>query len=628
MDHEEQNELLAQLLRNFLGPVDEGALAALKAQLEWVEVAAGQTLMAQGDPGDSMYLSVSGRLRAYVRDEDGVEHMVREMARGQVIGEMALYTDEPRSATVVAIRDSVLVRLGKPQFHELLRGSVQASIALTRQLIRRLQSAQTRSDLARPVSVGLIPVTAGVDAWRFSERLGEELQKLLPHGSVCLVDAARVDQDLGQPGLARSVAAPDSDTSRRIALLLDRLEMRYDYVLLVADAEPTPWTERCTRRSDELLLLAQADEPPRLHASEERFLMNRGGRSEAAEILVLLHHEDRRCPQGTKHWLARRPVSDHVHVRPTLARDMARLARLQSRQAVGLVLAGGGARGVAHLGVVRALKERGVEIDCVGGTSMGAVIGALVAADLPVETMTDVSRTAFSTNPTGDINWVPLLSLIRGQRLRKVVQRAAQRVFGCEPDVEDLWKNFYCIASNFSQATEQVLRDGPLLKALLASAAIPGALPPVMRQGDLLCDGGTFNNFPVDLMRVQRGVGKVAGVDLSFRTPRKIDLDEVPSAWALLMDRLRPKSRRRFRLPSLTSYLMSVTVLYSTSRQRQGRRLTDLYFNPPLERVGMLQWEKFEHIVGLGYAHANEILTAMSAEQFEPYLRGGRGHGA
>ncbi len=622
MDHEEQSELLAQLLRNFLGPVDEGALDALKAQLEWVEVAAGQTLMAQGDPGDSMYLSVSGRLRAYVRDEDGVEHMVREMARGQVIGEMALYTDEPRSASVVAIRDSVLVRLGKAQFQQLLQGSVQASIALTRQLIRRLQSAQTRSDLARPVSVALIPITAGVDAWRFSERLGEELQKLLPKGSVCLVDAARVDQDLGKPGLARSVAAPDSDTSRRIALLLDRLEMRYDYVLLVADNEPTPWTERCTRRSDELLLLAQADQPPRLHPSEERFLMNRGGRSEAAEILVLLHPEDRRCPQGTRHWLSRRPVSDHVHIRPSLARDMARLARLQTRQAVGLVLAGGGARGVAHLGIVRALKERGVEIDCVGGTSIGSVIGALVAADVPVETMNEVARTAFSHNPTGDFNWMPLLSLIRGRRLRNVVQHAAWQVFGCEPDVEDLWKNYYCVASNFSQASEQILRDGPLLKALLASAAIPGALPPVLRQGDLLCDGGTFNNFPVDLMREQRGVGKVAGVDLSFRKPRKIDLEEVPGSWALLLDRLRPRSRRRYRFPSLTSYLMNVTVLYSTSRQRQGRRLTDLYFNPPLERVGMLQWEKFDHIVALGYAHATEVLGAMTSAQLEPYVRG------
>lgn len=617
MDHEEQSELLQQLLRNFLGPVEEGVLEALRLQLQWVEVAAGQTLMSQGEPGDSMYLSVSGRLRAYVRDEDGVERMVREMARGQVIGEMALYTDEPRSATVVAIRDSVLVKLGKPQFQQLLQASAQASMALTRQLIQRLQTAQNRPEQARPVSIGLIPVTAGVNAWRFSERLGEELQRLLPKGSVCLVDAARVDQDLGEPGLARSVAAPDSDTSRRIALLLDRLEARYHHVLLVADPEPTPWTERCTRRSDELLLLAQADQPVALHPSEERFLMNRGGRAEAAEILVLLHPEDRRCPSGTRHWLARRPVSDHVHIRPTLVRDMARLARLQSRCAVGLVLAGGGARGVAHLGVVRALKERGVEIDCVGGTSMGAVIGALVAADLPVDTMTEISRTAFSANPTGDINWLPVLSLIRGQRLRKVIRRAAQQVFGGEPDLEDLWKNFYCVASNFSQASEVSLHKGPLVAALLASSAIPGALPPVLKDGDLLCDGGTFNNFPVDLMRAQRGVGKVAGVDLSFRKQRKIDLDEVPSAWALALDRLRPRGRRLYRLPSLTTYLMNVTALYSTSRQRQGRRLTDLYFNPPLENVGMLQWERFDHIVGLGYAHACEVLSPASSRPLD-----------
>jgi NTE family protein len=617
MDHEEQGALLQQLLRNFLGPVEQEAMAALTAQLEWVEVAAGHTLMAQGDAGDSMYLSVSGRLRAYVRDEDGEERMVREMARGQVIGEMALYTDEPRSATVVAIRDSVLVRLGKPQFHQLLQGSAQASIALTRQLIHRLQSSQNRPEQPQPVSIGLIPVTAGVDGWRFGERLGEELQRLLPNGRVCLVDAARVDQELAEPGLARSVAAPDSDTSRRIALLLDRMEMRYDYVLLVADNEPTPWTERCTRRSDELLLLAQADQPPALHASEERFLMNRGGRAEASEILVLMHPADRRCPQGTRHWLARRPVSGHVHVRPTLVRDMARLARLQSRQAVGLVLAGGGARGVAHLGVVRALKERGVEIDCVGGTSIGAVIGALVAADVPVDTMTEVSRQAFSANPTGDINWMPLLSLLRGQRLRQVVRRAAWQVFGCEPDIEDLWKNYYCVASNFSQASELVLRDGALVKALLASAAIPGALPPVLHQGDLLCDGSTFNNFPVNLMRERRGIGKVAGVDLSFRKQRKIDLEEVPSPWALLLDRLRPKARRRYRLPSLTSYLMNVTSLYSTSRQRHGRRLTDLYFNPPLEQVGMLQWERFDHIVGLGYEHARGVLDRLNPSQSE-----------
>jgi NTE family protein len=72
--------------------------------------------------------------------------------------------------------------------------------------------------------------------------------------------------------------------------------------------------------------------------------------------------------------------------------------------------------------------------------------------------------------------------------------------------------------------------------------AIPGALPPVLHDGDLLCDGGTFNNFPVDVMRGLRGVGQVIGVDLSFRKPRKIDLDEVPGTWALLRDRLRPRA--------------------------------------------------------------------------------------
>ena len=112
-----QDQLLERHLGALLGGLEPGALALLRSELQWVEIAAGETLMAQGDPGDSMYLSISGRLRAYIRDEDGVEHMVREMARGQVIGEMALYTDEPRSATVVAIRDSVLVRLDKSAFN-------------------------------------------------------------------------------------------------------------------------------------------------------------------------------------------------------------------------------------------------------------------------------------------------------------------------------------------------------------------------------------------------------------------------------------------------------------------------------------------------------------------------------
>jgi NTE family protein len=610
-----QDQLLNRHLLALLGDIEPAALELLHQHLEWVTIAGGQTLMTQGEPGDSMYLMISGRVRAYVLGDDGVERLVREMARGQIIGEMSLYTDEPRSASVVAIRDSVLVRLGKPAFNDLLASSARISILLTRQIIHRLRNPQPRSDLARPVTIALMPITAGIDLPSFAARLAARLART---DRVCIVDAASIDRELQQPGLAQSEPG-NLAADRMIGDHLDQVEAAHEYVLLLADDSPTAWTRHCSRRCDEVLLLADASRPPALHDNERLCLMQRPGRSEAAETLVLLHAADLRCPQGTRQWLDRRPVSGHLHIRPTLDRDMARLARFQSRTAVGLVLAGGGARGCAHLGIFRGLQESGIEVDFVGGTSIGAVMAALVATDQPLAEVMTVARRSFSVSPTGDYNLLPLLSLIKGRRLRRIIDKAISDLMHAGADAEDLWKTWYCVASNFSQASEAVIERGDLLKGLLASIAIPGALPPVLHDGDLLCDGGTFNNYPVDVMRGMRGVGKVIGVDLSFRKPRRIDLAEIPGTWALLRDRLRPKRQRRYKLPSLVSYLMNVTILYSTSRQREGRRLTDLYFNPPLERVGMLQWEKFDDIVAQGHAHGTALLGDLTEADLAPY---------
>lgn len=621
-----QNELLDRHLHALLGPLEPDALALLTQSLDWLTVPGGHTLMQQGEPGDAMYLTLSGRLRAYVRGDDGHERPVREMARGQIIGEMSLYTDQPRTATVVAVRDSVLVRLGKAAFHQLLAASPRLSLLMTRQLIHRMQPQPARADLARPVVLALLPITAGVDLPALAQRLAAQLA-LQARGAdgqparVCVVDAAQLDQALQQPGLARQRDDGAGEVERRIGAQIDTLEAAHDFLLLLADDQATPWTQRCTRHADELLLLADADAPVQLHDSETRFLVPTDAaaagaatrRSEAAQTLVLLHPADRRSPQHTRRWLDRRPVTGHLHIRPTLDRDMARLARLQARTGVGLVLAGGGARGLAHLGILQALQAQGIEVDVVGGTSIGAVMATLTALDRPLDETLAVARTAFGGNPTGDFNWLPLVSLIAGRRLRRIVRTALVALAGDAIDTEDLWKTCYCVASNYSQAREQVITRGPLMQAMLASMAIPGALPPVLHDGDLLCDGGTFNNFPVDVMRGLRGVGQVIGVDLSQNAPRKIDLQEVPGTWALLRDRLRGRGKRRYRLPSLVAYLMNVTILYSSSRQRQARQLTDLYFNPPLHKVGMLQWHRFDSIVAQGLAHGQQVLAQQAA---------------
>jgi NTE family protein len=610
-----QDQLLTQHLQAFLGDIGEAAMSLLREHLQWCEIAGGQTLMTQGAPGDSMYITVSGRLRAYVRDDDGAQRAVREMGRGEIIGEMSLYTDAPRSATVVAIRDSVLVRLDKSQFRHLLESSSQVSVALTRQIIQRLQHDQRRGGLALPVTIGLLPISAGVDLAGFGRELAAQMARI---GSVHVVDAQDIARHLQRSGIVDDDGADDAQAHRLISQLLDEIEAAHQFVLLLGDDSPTPWTRRCSRHCDELLLLADASAAPRLHPIERQCLLDRPEHTEATEVLVLLHPPGTQSPRRTRDWLDRRPLTDHVHVRLGVAADMARLARIESRTAVGLVMAGGGARGIAHLGVWQALHERGFEFDYVGGTSIGAVMATLVAADLPPARVLAVARKAFRFNPTGDFNLIPLLSLIKGRRLRDILAAAIDDLFGADIDVEDLWKGYFCIATNYSKACEQQVRRGNLGKALLASIAIPGALPPVIHDGDLLCDGSTFNNFPVDVMQGLRGVGTVIGIDLNFKKPHHVDHDDMPGNWALLRDRLRPQAKRRYRFPSLAAYLVNVTILYSMSRQRQARALTDLYFNPPLDGVSLLDWHKFDQIVRQGHAHALAVLDSPGAGGLPP----------
>jgi NTE family protein len=593
--------LLRGQLTALLGPLEPTVMARLLAALRRVHLASGETLITQGEPGDAMYLALTGRLRAYVTDADGSRRLVRDVRRGDIVGELSLYTDEPRAATVVAVRDALLVRLERADFAALVAQDAALAMALTRRVLQLMKAVPAALTPQRPATVSLLPISDGLAPGDFAARLRAALG---PTRRVGLVDRAAYEAERGRAA-TEAATLPEAE---RISLWLGSLEAEHDLLLLVGDADPGGWTALCARHADERLLLADATRPPHRHAVEDAGLA--APHAEVAQLLVLLHSATARTPRGTRHWLEGRAVASHLHLRPTLERDMARLARILSREAVGLVLAGGGARGLAHLGVWQALHEHGIEVDMVGGTSIGAVMAAYVASDQPPAAVLSNARRAFRLNPTGDFNLLPLLSLLKGRRLLATIRRAVDELLGFDADLEDLWKGCFAITTNYSQASEQRLQRGNLVKALLSSIAIPGALPPVVQDGDLLCDGGSFNNFPVDVMRSLHGVGRVIGIDLEVATPGPAHPDELPSRWALLRDRLRPPDRRRHRLPSLTTYLMRVPTLYSRSRRLRSKALTDLYFNPPLAGVGLLAWERFEEIVGVGYGHGREVLGA------------------
>lgn len=642
VDHlsaQHEDYLLSRLQALFDDP-EVAEIDRWRQRLRNVELAAGELLMTEGEAGDSMYLLLSGRLRVFLPSPSG-RVPVGEMNRGQFIGEMSLYTAQPRTATLIAVRDSVLVRLDKTDFPELLASSPKASIMLTQRIIERLLYNTRRPLQVQPVTITLMPVTdglsLGLDA--FARRL---MDHLACHGSTCLVGPGgilgRSAHKAGAGGVAGFVSGEGSEgcegtegintpknpsapplSDRGTALSLDDIEAAHDFVLLLADAEPTEWTQRCARQADETLLLADAAREPALHPNETHPGARANPVTGAAEVLVLLHPDDAYAARGTARWLERRPVADHLHIRPGLARDMARLARVVSRQAVGLVLSGGGARGMSHLGVWRALAERGIDVDYVGGTSIGSIMTSLIAADRPLPLLKAVAEEALKANPTGDVNPVPVLSLVKGRRVRHVIARVVDRLFGFPADVEDLWKNAFCVATNFTTASEDVARRGPLDRAILASIAIPGALPPILRDGHLLCDGGTLNNFPVDVMRRMRGVSRIIGVDLGGTENVTVDLTEVPGHWQLLLDRLRPRRFRRYALPSFMGYLINALLLHSMSKQRLAAQSVDLYFKPDLGKVGLLEWKKAGEIEERGYQHAKAVLDGLSAEALKTW---------
>jgi NTE family protein len=273
--------------------------------------------------------------------------------------------------------------------------------------------------------------------------------------------------------------------------------------------------------------------------------------------------------------------------------DVRRLARRVAGRAVGLVLAGGGARGYAHIGVIKALMEAGVPFDDLGGTSMGAVIAAGLAAEWSLEELITRMRDAFVVrNPLSDFT-LPLIALLRG---KKVSDRLREH-FG-EIRIEELPKPFFCVSSDLTTGRIHVHRTGPLWRALRASVALPGILPPVTHEGHLLVDGGVMNNLPVDVMAAQaRGpviASDVTGeVDFYVRDSR---YGERP-VWWLVWQRMRGT-------PSIVSILMRSGTVGSEAQRRVVRDQAELLFEPPLPEIGLRDWHKLEQAIAEGYAHA------------------------
>jgi len=353
-----------------------------------VALRGGQMLFHQGEVGDCLYIVDYGRLRVTRVRDDGTEEFVGDIARGETVGEMALLSEEPRSATVRAARDSQLYKLSATAFNRLLQESPHATMQLTRQIVKRL-GATMRGRPSKSFSSCSIALVPAHNDTRLSEVSHRLEQALATFGSVVRLNSDIVDRALGVDASQRP---PDHARSADVLAWLHEQESAHQFVIYEADLVPSVWSQRCVRHGDRILVVASADGSPERGPVEAGLYTTGVGSPTGRRELLLLHRESKPVYEGTEAWLTKREVSGVYHVALDRRSDMDRLGRLLTGRATGVVLGGGGSRSFAHIGVLRAIEEAGVPIDAIGGASMGAYVAAQYALGWDTERMREYNR--------------------------------------------------------------------------------------------------------------------------------------------------------------------------------------------------------------------------------------------
>lgn len=593
---------LVEALTHLFGTFDAATLHEVQAALEWQRLAPGEALFHAGDAGDSMYILVNGLLRIAVDTPEG-EHTLSEVGRGECVGEFALLTGEARTATVYAVRASDVVKLSQALFQRLVQRHPDTMLRIARLVVRRAVA----SEIARQTNTATFAIIATHDAVPlavFAQQLVTALEAL---GPTLHLNAEALDRMISHSGAAQTDLADSTDIA--LAGWLNQQVVQYRYVVFEADYRWSNWTRRCLDNADCVLALGRSGDAPTLSRLEQAI---RDHKMPARMDLVLLHPEGTLRPDATAAWLQPRTLRLHHQVRLGHVGDMARLARRLTGRAIGVVLGGGGARGHAHIGALRALEQAGVPIDVIGGTSMGALIGGSYAIDHSYAEMVDLAKMSSSRKQLIDLT-LPLTSFAASRK----VSQLYQRMFG-DIQIENLWRPYFCVSSNLTRAEPMIHSAGPLWAAVRASSAIPAIFAPVQHSnGDVLVDGGVMNNLPIDVMRQRFDIGHVIGINVTpaRERMRNYHFGSHVSGWDMLWRRINPFAQK-LRAPSLFGSIMRTVEINNAYRMKSPafQHVADLLIHLPLEQFRTLDFDSYAAIIECGYQATKQIISTHTAQ--------------
>ncbi len=563
--------------------LDVSERAMLATETKTRSLKRGDVLVRQGDAADDLYIVLTGR---FAVTKEGRRDPIAEIGPEQPIGEIAFLTGGTRTATVTAMRDSVVLRLGREDFERLTAKCPSIWRTLTNTLSQRLAattgSESTTSD-PRPRTITII--RAG-DAPVPPEFIRQLTSAFATAARTFVIDAKKAAE------LLPTGVALDSPEATQ---LFNELESKYDYVIFIADPELTPWSQKAIRHADLVLgvgVHASNPNPNRLEQHVAEFV------SPEARRLVLLHPHHTTIT-GTARWLRWRSVALHHHVALDTPKDIQRLFRFISGSALGLVACGGGALCAAHVGLYKALIESGFEFDMMGGTSAGAAMVGAFAMEKHPDDIDVGTHDIFVTNRAMQRYTLPRYSLLDHRNYDEHLGRYFRGI-----NIEDLWIPYFAVSTNLSRYELHRHDRGDLFQAIRASGSIPVLLPPVYTsKGEMLVDGCLLDNVPIRTMHQLKSGPNVV---VSFHIPElqrfDVEYEKLPSRAELVRMTLNPFAYKRLPVaPGLTTVLMRSLM---ANRQDFNRQLKpdDLLMVPPIPaNTGILDWHRHTELVRHAY---------------------------
>lgn len=579
----------------------------LFTQFEKIELHKNEILFSQGDAADFIYILLSGSLSSILTTANGEQKTVGSIEPGEVVGELGALSNEARPVTVKALTHTILLKLPNEVFVELCRQYPSVMLEIVNPVITHSQKIiQLLSPKKFRKNIALIPANHQVDLTIFLDILEEHLSSF---SSIVLMSDYKNIFDNATPDTILHFLEKEKEKN------IKKIRQKFLYLL---KSQKTPLAEFCFDRIDMVYIIANSNSPPVLdnYVTEkiQQFLLTLNGNPE----LILLHPDGTERPLHTAKWLQITPFALHHHIRLNYHPDYRRLIRFIREKAIGLVLGGGGTRGWAHIGAIKALIEAGIPIDAIGGNSVGAIIAACYAMTNSVDTSLNMFRDLiYSTRDSTswrNLTW-PIISIFNAKSFTD-----AQRKLFHDILIEDLWLPYFCVSFNLSTNSEAIHRQGNLYEKIRASTSVPGLVPPMVIDGELHLDGLLVNNLPIDVMKNLLGAkATIIAVDLSGYTPdkKKYDFPPILTFSQTLLARL-GLAHKNYTFPNFIETFLKILLASSMNKTKQNSLAATILVTLDLTRFRLLTSEKRyeQHLIDTGYNAMVQQIKQMTHKHY------------